>query len=209
MPTTPPQHFSIDNFRGAFTRPARGHRFLCSITTPVGSPIKFVSDDKVSYLCKSSALPSATIDTIELSYYTRNIKIPGKRTFSPITLTFLHHENYKIRTRFESWVNLLNDPEDNVRLISYDQLFATLTLVHYAQQGKLESAKKIVFNSEKKLNEEVTYNYVTGEANEIARYDLYKAFPTSLGGLQFSHDNDDIQTFDVEFQYQDMSFTSV
>lgn len=45
---------------------------------------------------------------------------------------------------------------------------------------------------------------------KLGLYRVYRAFPTSVSGLQFSYDDDgSYQTFDVEFQYQSMTFQSL
>lgn len=177
--------FSVDDFKAAIGTPARSHSFRCTITAPSIVTSHFTPD--ASYLCKATTLPSATVETTELSYFSRAVKIPGKRTYAPITLTFYASENYELRGGFEKWSSALNAYADNQR--STNPFFSTINLVHYS------IGVQPVNNP--------TTNQVTYPSIVLATYTLKDAFPTTVSGLQFNYDSDaEIQTFDVEFQYQ-------
>lgn len=173
--------FSIDEFRTALQTPARGHLFQCVITPP-----DIFTDDSLFpvdhvYLCKSVTLPSSTIEPVELAYYGRSVRLPGKRTYQPVTLTFFNHENYQLRGCFELWSNILNELQYNVRSDEVISYYGTIDLTHFSTQGE-----------------------------KIAMYTLYNAFPTSVSGLSFSYDGDgEIQTFDVEFTFNWYSFAQL
>jgi len=206
--------FSILNLQAALRKPARGHLFRC-VVTPRVKPISDYFTETTALLCKATTVPSWTVEATELSYFTRQISIPGKRTFQPLTLTFLHSQQYSSRVGFEQWNRLLNDPAANSRTITGTDLYSTITITQYDSvidplatlaisiaKGIIKPGGTLSDVAEIAISELI-------KAQPIATYTLYDAFPTSIGGLQFSYDNDaEIQTFDVEFRYQHMEFES-
>lgn len=181
--------FSIEKFKSAIGTPARSHLFRCTVTPAAAGLLPYFNAD-ASFLCKAVTLPSATVETTELSYFSRAVKIPSRRTYAPITLTFYLSEDYKLRAGFEQWSNALNAYDENQR--GTLPFYGTITLVHYSSVATSPDAAK---------NEDA--NIPT-----LATYTLQSAFPTTVSGLQFSYDNDaEIQTFDVEFQYQYLTIT--
>lgn len=218
-------NFSLDTFRAQLQRPARGHLFRCQITpngllTGVQFPQFFVqtrtsgkslfSQSPDSWLlCRSIELPEIMVETGEISYFTRTIKYPGKRSFGPLILTFTNTVDYRIREAFELWNHLLHSPINNMGA-TFDvwsthekfgatmkdsagtrptqrplDLTATIDVIHYdgvaRPDGSLENAQPIY------------------------SYQFVQAFPTAIGPLSFSYDNDtEIQTFTVTFAYTHM-----
>lgn len=181
--------FSIDDFKGALKQPARSHLFLCRVSPPA-SLIDLFPADEVDYLCKAVTLPAATVETTELSYFTRAVKIPGRRTYTPITLTFYNTERYTPRNGFEQWSNGLNQYETNIRTAAHEGgTYGKITLDHFSTVNR-EAENTLVLQL-------------------LSRYEIEGAFPITVNGLQFSHDADtEIQTFDVEFQYQYVKATA-
>lgn len=184
--------FSIDRFMGALKVPARSHLFRCKII-PQNSTVLSYFDDDAPYLCKAVTLPSATVETTELSYFSRAVKIPSRRTYAPITLTFYLSENYKLRKGFDTWTNVLNAYEGNQQSAN---LYGKIQLTHYSSVDQATADSTALTDRNFK-------NENTSDAVELAVYTLHDAFPTTINGLQFNYDSDaEIQTFDVEFQYQ-------
>jgi len=106
--------------------------------------------------------------------------------------------------------------------------YATIELIAYNNTGGLtwSQLKDLAINSAIGIGESAAgrINPIAGSvANQIVnkfdkrqiesnnpisgRFVFYDAFPTSIGGLQFSYDDDtSYQTYDVEFQYRHMTF---
>lgn len=108
--------FSINQFReqvnarGGF---ARSHVYICKVIHPL---FKNYEKDKDFLFCRSVALPSFSVNTEEIKFFTRSIKFPGARTaFEPARLTFYNTNDFKLRKKFELWNNLLNAFYANVR----------------------------------------------------------------------------------------------
>ena len=60
-----------------------------------------------TYLCKAAQLPASNIAPILVTFRGRNLKIAGDRTFDPWTITIINDVDFKIRTAFERWMNLM------------------------------------------------------------------------------------------------------
>lgn len=138
------------------------------------------------YLCKMATLPEMTIETGEVYYFTRAIKYPVRRRYTPVTLTFFNTTDYTLRNAFEKWSEVLLNPSQNVgfwelgdKQRSVDGT-ATVKITHYGQD----------------------YSPTNLTHNSLREYTFFHAYPSSIGPLTFSYDNDtEIQTFDVTLEY--------
>lgn len=229
-------NFNISRFksqiqsRGGLTR---GIFFECFITSLSGVPaLQFKIDDTI--VCKAVNLPTDTLDVAEIRYFTRAVRIPAARQFSPITLTFYNTINHDLRDKFIQWINLFNASKSNIRgayevgdnagpaNVSYGNLFTTLELTSFNNDGKLElkDLLNVGINTAISAAETVVsrINPILGSAGNqigskymrqveshnppLVTHRYYQAYPVSISGLQFSQDDDGAyQTYDVEFQY--------
>lgn len=195
--------FNISNFKDNIARRggfSRGIFFECAIAHN-SADLRFNQND--TYACKSVNLPSETLDFTSVKFYTREIKIPGSRTFSPVTISFYNTTDYSLRTRLYIWLNLFNSNFYNVRGTSPEsvatppnitELYGTVMLTAYENQHPVEqdSAGRPRASETPKI---------------LAYYKFLNAYPTSLAGLQFSQEDDaTFQSYDVEFQYSRMVY---
>lgn len=226
--------FSIDKFRSLMRRPGRAHLFHCTVIPPTALAEYFPQD--TGYLCKAVTTPGETIEPVEVQYQTRILKIPGRRTFTPATLTFLHNERYTPRVGFQRWNQVLNAPEINGRgvidriatgpaitneptilgpvnpITGASNFYGTVIIEQFSMVHPLATFIDIIGN---RINiplgelERILKQFASDLVPPIklARYTLHDAFPSTVNGLAFSYDSDaEIQTYDVEFQYQYMTF---
>lgn len=186
--------FSISRFKNSIDAAgglSRGVFYDCQITFQ-SKPL-FTEEEIL--LCKTANLPATQLDVAEVKYFTRTIKIPAARQFQPITLTFYNTQNYGVRVAFLEWISLYNSPLSNVRNVI----------------DEYKNARRATTP----FNYDVAENYATIELtsrdmNHAAKgkYTFFNAFPTSVGGLSYSYENDaQVHTYDVEFQYLSTIFT--
>ena len=184
--------FSITKFKEAVAKEgglSRGVFFDCSITLPDYK--EFFSEDSLR-LCKAAGMPAAQLDTAEVKYFTRSVKIPASRQFSPVTLTFYNTESYVMRDQFLTWLSFFNSPVSNVRGAQDVKL----------RQGDVKTIQASVQYADIILTPRNQKHAETG------RYHFYRAFPTSVGAVSYSYENDSqFHTYDVEFQYLSSTFT--
>ncbi len=143
-------------------------------------------------MCRSAKMPDMTLQTTELSYFSRKVKIPSSRTYEPMTLTFLHVNDAHLRDTFESWLYTLNHPQLNMANPTHDQ-YSTIILTQYDMSGRAWwEFISDVLQGKALLDDRV-----------VSRYVMHEAFPVSVSGLALDHEADmEIQTYDVQFQYQ-------
>ena len=137
-----------------------------------------------SYLCRSAALPASTQGLIEVPFRGRFLKIPGDRTFEAWTATFYNTKDFDIRRAFELWINAANKTDENVGTLDFGAI------------GGVGSY----------FSDLVVQQKAKDTTDEILReYHLIGAWPTNVSAINLAYDsNDQIEEFDVEFQYQYM-----
>ena len=180
--------FDINTFKTKVASGVRPNLFRVDFTFPNG-----VTNDKetITFLCKSAALPSSTMGTIEVPFRGRNLKIPGDRTFDSWTATFINDNNFNTRSTFESWVNLVNKLDSNVGQLDPAQIFQDIKVTQLSKTGSSSTPGS------------------TSENLSVVRiYTLFGAWPSSVSQITLGYDqNDQIEEFDVEFQYQYFGIT--
>jgi len=206
----------IEERQGGLTK---GTFFVCRISPSTDSEdlgFGFIEDDLL--VCKAVNLPAEQLNFTTLKYHTRAIKIPTTREFGPITLSFYNTGDYYLRSNFFNWMNMYNSSVGNLRGLretyhqsndvrtnkiaaanygnfkgasSYAKMFATMELFPFT-------------NGPKSIT-----NNLESNNRQLASYKFTYVFPTNIGPLQFSYDDDvSFQTYDVEFQYLDMRYSS-
>ena len=230
MSNKSPDTFSINKFKKIIEANgglSRQNYFTCSFALEPNGPNTYKLsdwnfDDLKNIVCKSATLPAFTVESAELGYFGRRIKIPTNRIYAPITLNFTNTNNNKIRDILFTWQSAINSPFTNVKNLygenreessnassgwSHSRLYADITLTHYDVNGGKQSPilgnLGIVSDAAAGVAN-VLFN--TADHRPIAKYYLQQAFPTSIGGLNFSHEMDEFQTFEVQFVYQSMGF---
>ena len=64
------------------------------------------------FLCKAAALPASNITPIEIPFRGRTLKVAGDRTFDTWNITIINDENFRLRSKFEQWMNGINKLSD-------------------------------------------------------------------------------------------------
>ena len=105
--------FNITSFRsGMVFDGQRPNLFEVSIT---GADSNIFDSTGLSMFAKGTSIPGATIGTVIVPYFGREVKLAGNRTFPEWTITVLNDEDFSIRGQFERWMNYINDHGSNVR----------------------------------------------------------------------------------------------
>lgn len=148
-------------------------------------------------MCRAARMPDLSLQTTELSFHSRKVKIPSSRTYEPLTLTFLHVNDTKVRHKFEQWLNIMNHPSENMAApIAVDKPsthFAQILLTQYDMSGR----------SWVDFLVDVTQGKAKRESRAINHYVFRDAFPVNVSGIVLNHEADtEIQTYDVQFQFQ-------
>lgn len=220
-------NFSVTQFKeavaqsGGFARPLF---FQCSIVCPwLTNVAKFNLKPEDIILCKATNIPEEIIETTDVKYFTRPVSIPGGRQYQPLTLTFYNTTNYILRNYFEGWMAVFNERFENIRQPNpLSETTGTITLTHWNNNGSFklswqtaaQLATSAVSSSTNRIASTIgsTIGNSLGfggpiESNnpQIQYFKFINAFPTSVGQLSFSQEDDTtVQTFDVTFKYLQM-----
>ena len=167
--------FNITDFRTAMAYDGqRPNLFQVTITPTTDT----VADLKhLKWFCKGTSIPGATIGTVIVPYFGREIKLAGNRTFPEWTVTVLNDENFAIRSQFEAWMNIINEHSGNMRGVGGGSS-------DYVKKAQVEQFAK------------------TGKDDVSAKYEFINIFPTDLSEITLDWgDNDTVEEYTVTFSY--------
>ena len=167
--------FNVNDFKsGLRFGGARNSLFEVTIETPASVP----SVPNAPVLVRAAQIPEATINTITQSYFGRQIKYAGNRTFADWTVTVLNDEDFQIRNSLETWSNQINLHEGNTRLPG---MVSTEGATSYKQVATVKQFGK--------------------EGQLLRTYEFIGIYPTSVAPIDLSWDQDAIEEFQVSFAY--------
>jgi hypothetical protein len=134
--------------------------------------------EQFTFKAKSSSLPGDTIGQIPVSYFGREIKVAGNRTFPEWTVTIINDEDFTLKTTFERWMSSINSHVQNLRdpaFLSGDGGYEVDAIVN--QYGKA--------------------------GNVIKQYKMVGCWPTDVSPIDVGWENtDSIEEFQVTFALQ-------
>ena len=182
---------TLDAFKGKMVGGgARPNLFECELFFPDEAiPVNSSKDeiaDKSRFLVKAAQLPASNIAPILIPFRGRNLKVAGDRTFEPWTITVINDVDFKIRTAFERWMNLINKHEDNAGLTdptAYQKDLFVRQLGRAAVSGSTPDT--------------------ASQLPVLKMYKFHGTFPTNVSDIALSYDSSDtIEEFSVELQVQ-------
>lgn len=177
---------TLTQFRSKLTGGgARPNLFECELSFPTG--VNYKPDDTFRMLVKAASLPASTLGIIDVPFRGRNLKIAGDRTFDPWSITVINDTDFKIRTAFEQWMNLINKHEDNA---------GKLEPSTYQEDVFVKQLGRTSFSS-------TTENTSGQQIPVLKAYKFYGVFPTAVSAIDLSYDSaDTIEEFTVDLQVQ-------
>ena len=138
------------------------------------------------FLAKATSLPASNLGNIEIPFRGRTLKVAGDRTFDDWTVTIINDEDFKLRTAFERWSNVISRLDDATGVTNPSS---------YMTDGFVQQ-----------LGRGATANTRTndgGESSVLRTYKFFDVFPITVGEIAVSYDTTDaLEEFDVTFRYQ-------
>ena len=168
--------FNIDDFTSKFTMGgALASLFEVSLTGFQGTEsVSSMSDFK--FLCKGVTFPASTIEAATVTYMGRALQIPGNRAAAQVTTSIYNDEYMEVRNHLESWMERLNSQKSNVR------------------EGGMEGINSYTGTMQVKQ--------IAKDASSATKtYEFINCWPSSTGEITLSWDTNDIQTYDVTWEY--------
>ena len=138
------------------------------------------------FLCKAANLPASIVAPINVPFRGRNLKIAGDKTFEPWTVTIINDEDFKLRTAFERWSNILSRLEDNTGVTNPGSYMTDA----YVQQLGRGAEKFSTANT-------------GGQHSVLRTYKFYDIWPDNISAIALSYDSTNaVEEFTVSFQVQ-------
>jgi len=138
------------------------------------------------FLCKAANLPASNISDVTVPFRGRTLHVAGDRTFDPWTVTIINDEDFRLRTAFERWANVLSKLDDATG-VSNPTSYMTDAYVQQLGRGATQFS---VSND-------------GGESAILRTYKFYDIFPTQISAIDLNYDDTNaVETFQVTFQVQ-------
>lgn len=160
--------------------------------TPSGAVLDRIGitfDEGDLMLIKAASLPASTITEIPVPFRGRTLKIAGDRTFDVWTITVINDTDFKWRSFFERWMNLITKVSDGSG--------ATLTSDYMVDMSVSQLSRGPIGSLD-----------IRGDQNNTAievlrKYTVHGAFPTNVSTIDLSYNNEnEIEEFTVDLQVQ-------
>lgn len=167
----------VTEFLGQFDGGARPNRYKVSINTPAVVPTGPVNN--VEFFCRSTSIPAATIGVARVSYFGREIKVTGDRTYDDWTITLYNSADWQLRGFFEEWMEKMLNTQTNIT-------------------SSLEESTYMVTASVQQLSR----NDVA-----VATYKFSNIFPISVSDIALAFDsNDQVEEYTVTFAVNEVIY---
>ena len=138
------------------------------------------------FLCKATALPASNLGSIEIPFRGRTLKVAGDRTFDDWTVTIINDEDFKLRTAFERWSNVMSRLDDATGVTNPTSYMTDGYVQQLGRGGQVGAASND-----------------GGESSVLRSYKFFDVFPITVGEIALSYDTtDQLEEFDVTFRYQ-------
>ena len=145
-----------------------------------------------NFLCEATSMPASTVNTIDIPFRGRFLKVAGDRTIDIWSVSVINDEDFIIRTAFEQWANQMSKL-DNATGTTSPSAYMVDAYVYQLGRGA-------------DLGRFSTTN--SGAANEsgippLRTYRMYDIWPSNIGAIELSYaDGNNIERFTVDFQVQ-------
>jgi hypothetical protein len=181
---------TISDFKSALKGGgARPNLFEVELTLPDGITW---DGDIFKYLCKAAALPASTVASIDVPFRGRTFKVAGDRTIDVWTVTIINDEDFKLRTAFEEWTQLIAKLDNNLGATQPEAYMKTATVYQLGRGATINSTTN-----------------AGSDSSILAAYKFIDIFPTSVSDIALSYESSDtIEEFTVEFQVQSYGIIS-
>ena len=170
--------FSIDSFTAKF--PGGGalsslYQVSAAITTDHNSINSGFAN--FNFVCKGANLPTSALESTEVIFMGRPIKIPLKRAQQDWNTSIYNDEGMEVRFAVEKWMDMINTHVTNIRTKDRS------TINSYTGTLSVTQFKK------------------DGEKAPGTTYTFKKAWPTTIAEVALAWDANEIETYDVTWAY--------
>ena len=191
-----PTRYPINDIRSRFQTVALDNKYqvfmepnlnVYNAAADVGISRRFVDEDLGLY-ASDAVLPGSSFADVEVSGDRQGIteRMPFKRIYDDVTLTFMVDRRYKVLKYFEAWMQLINPLHGQVGGKANNQI----TTLNYPKDYKCTM-------SVVKFNKDYFRNGIG-----FAYYCFVRSWPLSMSSIPVSYDSGSVLKLNVTFRYE-------
>jgi len=181
--------YGVDQLKGLVTTRfgmARRNQFMIKLPSIRGDTL---SGEEKNLLCKSVSLPGVQNMTLERLHGFYREKIPYAPAFPDVSMTFYVLNDYSIRKYFEEWRKLQWNYQSEA---GYKNFFDGTISIHQLKRPQV--GVNFGFG-------DFSIVGAAGIDEKVYSVRLREAFPTSIGQIDLSNDQDGLVELTVNFSY--------
>lgn len=136
----------LDNFTNAFVDGTRQNRFLVDFSPLVSIfPDASKDLDKMKFFVQSTQIPGKTIGAVQAHFQGLTSEYAGNLEHQDWTCTFLSDTNYVADKIIETWMNLIHNPDTNLKsLASTYKIGTKIFLYQLAPDGTVLEKQELI-----------------------------------------------------------------
>lgn len=167
----------------------------------------------VTVRCTGFTVPEVSMATYDITYHGISVKRPGGKLEGErsIELTFREDAAFMLRQRFSLWMMAVADPVTGgvSNAINYFGTLSVRTIAGEYTSTQLVNPTGKSTGSDNQILEDsgqIPAKSKKGpfaDVNPVAEWNFYHVWVSKVGGVEFSTDAAEANTFPVTFQYQD------
>ena len=191
-----PKKYQINDIRSRFQTVALDNKYqvfmepnlnVYNAAADVGISRRFVDEDLGLYV-SDAVLPGSSFADVEVSGDRQGIteRMPFKRIYDDVTLTFMVDRRYKVLKYFEAWMQLINPLHGQVGGKANNQI----TTLNYPKDYKC-TMSVVKFNKD-------YFRIGIG----FAYYCFVRSWPLSMSSIPVSYDSGSVLKLNVTFRYE-------
>ena len=178
---------------------AKNNLFVAAINSP--SSMNLAIERDLIFLCKSASIPGMQVDTVPIlnQGWGRIDQMPSNFTKENLSLTFMVDSNFAVQQYFHRWMQTIVNYNELNGLQTEDISNGKLPYEFDYKNNYSGTVDVVVYSENNNADNAKTYTYQYG-----------KAFPTSIGPLETSWENNaEIMTVTVSFAYSSVAVSGM
>jgi len=191
-----PKYYPINTIRSRFQTVALDNKYqvfmepnlnVYNAAAHIGIPRRFVDEDLGLY-ASDAVLPGSSFADVEVSGDRQGIteRMPFKRIYDDVTITFMVDRNYRVLKYFEAWLQLINPLHGNVDGKASNQVMT----LNYPKKYKCNMSV-VKFNKDY-FRRGGAYIY----------YCFVRSWPLSMSSIPVNYDSGSVLKLNVTFRYE-------